>query len=223
MTDAIVIPPPGSIVLFSGRGFVSRVIEIGTCSPFSHGAHTAEITKADLRKQRKARVWRLSESQIANWQDGIYLIESTTLGGAPCAIQGKEFAGVQVHRYEDYVRAYTGKVWIMPLVEPMTAEESQLLTDVSLDLVGTPYDYAGAGLAGTRLLKRMCFWRTADRETVFCIETMLACLLFALQGRILPRVDPGEATPSDVAKIMRNCGLFRKPELQAFSKQPTQP
>lgn len=213
MDKPIISPPPGTIVLFSGRGFVSWVIEAGTCSKFSHGAHVCRITRADLRKHRPVRVWQMSEERIANWQDGTYIVESTTLGDKSCAVQGKPFSGVQVHPYADYVRNYPGKVWVMRLVEPMTAEESQLLTDVSLDAVGTPYDFAGAGLAWTHILKRLCFWRTADRDTQFCIETLLTCELFALRGRVLPKIDPGEVTPSDLAKLGRGCGLYYEPEL----------
>jgi hypothetical protein len=155
----------------------------------------------------------MTDEQVAVWRDGLYIVESTTLGGMPCAIQGKPFSGVQVHPYEDYVRSYVGKVWLMRLVEPMSAEESQLLTDISLDLVGTPYDFAGAGLASTRWLKRLCFWRTASRETQFCIETLLACLLFAMQGRVMPRIDPGEVTPSYLERRRRELG-YRRPELE---------
>jgi hypothetical protein len=209
----IIPPPPGSIVLFSGRGFVPWVIELGTCSKFSHGAHVCRITKTDLVKYRPVRKWRLTDEQVANWQDGIYLIESTTLGDKSCVIQGKPFSGVQVHRYDEYVRSYQGKVWVMRLVDPMTAEESQLLTDLSLDSVGTPYDFAGAGLAWTRVLKRLCFWRTADRRTQYCIENLLTCELFALRGRVLPKIDPGEATPGYLEWIAGEWGLFKRPEL----------
>lgn len=214
MSDKTIIPPPpGSIVLFSGRGPVSWGIELVTCSKFSHGAHVCRVTKADLRKRRPVRVWQMPEDRIANWQDGIYIVESTTLGERSCSVQGKPFCGVQVHPYADYVRNYPGKVWVMRLVEPMTAEESQLLTDVSLDAVGTPYDFAGAGLSSTVFLKRLCFWRTADRSTQFCIETLLSCTLFALRGRALPRIDPGEATPGYLERINREWQLFRRPEL----------
>lgn len=207
----IIAPPPGSIVLFSGRGLVPGLIEFGTCSPFSHGAHVCRITRDDLLAYRPVRTWRMTAEQIANWQDGIYLIESTTLGGLPCSILGRQFSGVQVHPYAEYMRSYEGRVWVMPLLNPLYRAESQRLTDKSLDLVGTPYDLAGAGLAWTRFLKRLCFLRVSDRRTMFCIETILACEMFAMQGRRLPEIDPGEATPVELVRTMVRCGLFRRP------------
>ncbi len=209
------LPKPGDIILFSGIGWKSWLVEGVTCSPFSHIAHCAYITKKDLAKTRPVRKWKATQEQINDWQDGLYIVESTTLGNLPCAIQGIPFSGVQVHSYEEYVRSYYGKVWLMPLIDALSSEESQRLTDVSLDLVGKPYDTAGAGLSGTRLLKHLCFWRTADRSTVFCAEDAWVCLSFTLQGRLLPLVDPGEVSPRGLVDVLSEWYLYGKPQLQA--------
>lgn len=204
---------PGTILITSGQAWLSRFIRSVTCSPYSHGSIVAHISRFDLRRHRSVRRWTPRDSLVSAWEPADYLVESTTINPVPCEILKKSFAGVQVHRLRDSVDAYRGRVWCMRPVTPFSPSESMRLTEVLLDLVGTEYDTAGAMTAGTVLLKRWLLAPLAsDRSRTFCIEMVAVALLYALQGRVLPEIRPGELSPAGMVRLLVSSGLYWEPE-----------
>lgn len=215
--STITSPPPGSIVVLEGRGAISRVIQGWTCSNKSHVTAVCDIDQHHLRppRVRQVRRWEERPGLVDGWRAGRYVAESTSISDRPCAIQGRTFCGVQVHRYEDYVRGYRGRVYVMRPVTPLDPDESQRLTEICLDWVGVPYDTPGAIISGLRLLKRwVLFSRAADHKTAFCSEVLKIWLAYTYQGRIFPDIDAGQLNPAEIVDLMQDCGLYHPPELQ---------
>ena len=203
---------PGTIFLFGGTNWVSRLIQAWTCSRYSHVAIVADIQAVDVRAHRPVRVWRPSYDIGAGWQDGPYLVESTTLESGPCEILRRPINGVQVRRINQRIEDFPGKIWAMRPRHALDECESMLLTQWLLDHVGRPYDYEGAGIGGLRWLDR---WLPCShsRSRMFCSELVGGAIAYALQGRQLPEIDPGCLTPSDLANTLAKFGLYLPPEV----------
>lgn len=205
---------PGTILACSGRGWISRLIRGATCSRYSHVATVANIFPGDLH-EHECRRWKPSHTLLSRWHQNdhhSFVVESTTLADWPCEITGNAIAGVQVHALADWLECYQGDVWALRPIVPLTYDESRRLTEYLLDYVGTEYDGTGAGIAGTRWLKRFlpC---ARDRRRFYCCELSAAALLFALQGRILPELQPGELSPAEYVSALVGSGLYAEPVL----------
>lgn len=141
----------GDILGFSGRSFVSDFVNVAT-----------------LGLPR----WSISHVGIlAEYKGELLLIESTTLDGLPCVIQGKPFSGVQAHRLDDVVRAYQGRVWEYPIFRPLYDFESKRLSEFLVSKVGTPYDELGAfRTGGVGLSFAEGLLRAENLSSIFCSE-----------------------------------------------------
>ena len=201
---------PGTILVYSGRGRLSRLIEWATCSRYSHGATVVAIAKADLVNYRGPRLWKFTP-ELASWRDGLKVVESTSLSERPCLLLGRRFAGVQVHDLGESILQYDGRVWAMTPRVPFSASESERLTQRALQLVGIPYDELGALLAATTLLKRILPY-AQDRSRQECVELNGDLLLHAACGRQLSEIKPGQWTPAGMVRLLVRSGLYGTPQ-----------
>lgn len=207
---------PGTVLWYRGKGFVSRGIELWTGSPYSHVSIVTRICQPDLWQDRPCRTWALRyEAHMQRlghrgswlpWINGLYVVESTSLSENPCKIEGKLVQGVQVHSIQEL----QGEVWASVPSRYLTLEEEYRLTEACLDRVGIPYDFEGAGLAGSRLLKWFCPC-TYSRKRFFCSELVASVLLYALEGRVLPEMEPGAYAPGKLLDVLTSSGLYQKP------------
>lgn len=107
-------------------------------------------------------------------------VESTTLAHRPCLIAGRVISGVQVHRPEDRIQDYRGKVAVYRLVPPFLPQEEQYLWRYIQPFLGKGYDRSTVLLAGTKVLR---FSRLlpgawgADLNELFCSELTAAILM----------------------------------------------
>lgn len=197
------------ILVFSGRSPESILIRGVTCSPFSHAAILARVTKRDL-ELAVADGLRVPLEILTQWQDRLLLFESTTLVDQPCEILGKAIRGVQAHDPEKRILAYDGRVWLMNILSPLNDLETTRLTHYLLGKLGTEYDEGGAVLAGTRLLKWLLWQRADDRSHLFCVETVEAAALYALIDHELPTLCPGNDRPKDMVRKLTKSKVYGK-------------
>ena len=94
-------PKACDIILFSGKGFFSRLIQLGGLTKFSH---------------------------VGIMVDDEHLLESTTLSNIPDIITGKYKSGVQVVKLKDRLSNYNGKIYHRPLERKLgVVQEGDLL------------------------------------------------------------------------------------------------
>jgi hypothetical protein len=171
-------------------------------------AIAAWVNQLDLQRFWPERDWSL-------WIPRTMVFESTSGSTLPCKFLGHKVAGVQAHTICEWVNAYPGHVYHMPLVTSVTGSESERLTDHLLTLLrkGTPYDLGGALLAGTFVTKYLpCVAQWVDdRQSRFCVETAESAILSAFLARQLPPLDPGRDRPRDMVRKARRSKLWSKP------------
>ncbi len=176
----------GDILAFYGRGFISRAIEIATLGP-SHVAQIAEDPHV-----------------------GLVLWEATTLCELPDLYEGKQKNGVQAHDPFDRVRSYEGEIYrLRPTVLwKFNAADKVLQQWVCRTLHAATYDYEGAGLSGTRFIKR--HWLPYPNfHAVFCSEFCVATLMRL--SRPLAG-NPRGYNPAGMVRAIQNCGAYGAPE-----------
>lgn len=198
-------PQAGDIFACWGADWMSRLISLETSSI------------------RGPRAMRFAPSHVAIACSRFYpqhlhqcWWESTTLADRACLEAGRKVAGCQVHEIENRIADYVefgGTVSIYRLTEfdaLSQAEETQLRTllgSVVGDDVRHPvtYDTAGAICSGTRLVKRITFWRN-QLDSLFCSE-LLAAVLQRL-GRLC-RENPSTFTPGRLMRRLISEGTYR--------------
>lgn len=174
----------GDLLAFSGTDLLSRIVQLGTFSRFSH------------------------VGICARWGDRLLLFESTTLNPEPCAILGRRLDGVQAHCPWQRICAYPGEVWCCRLVsqERLKPDESRRLTDFLAELLGKQYDTPGALLSGTRLLKRRWWASREDLARLFCSELCTAALKHV---RRFPLVNASAVNPSELVREAVRIGMYQ--------------
>jgi hypothetical protein len=143
----------GDIIGYSGRGWISAAVNIGT-----YGIPLLGLSHVGI---------------MGHAPDGRLLVfESTSLDGdVPCAITGKPIVGTQAHPLDEMLKRYNGKAWHYPLYRPLYENEDRRLTDFLMDTIGTPYDAMGAfRSAGVGLSWIESLFRPSDLRTIFCSE-----------------------------------------------------
>jgi hypothetical protein len=181
---------PGDIVACWGSGATSRIISVGTASPFG---------------PRELRVGPSHVAIIANYSGYPCWFESTSMCDRPCLIRLQPVDGCQVHTPEGRVNDYLsagGKVAIYRLTptDSLSEAESNLLTRILVKHFVRPglcYDTAGAVLSGTRLLKWSRFAPGADLHSLFCSE--LIAKMYMRLGR-LNRDNPTRFNPASLCR-----------------------
>lgn len=144
----------GDLLEFAGRGFTSRVIQIGTCSRASHVGGIAYVDRW-LAGRLSDELDYLRPHVEQGWRDRYLLIESTTLNSTPCVLTGKTIKGVQAHDPNQRINDYDGRVWLYRLWPQwkLTVAESNALSTYLLRMIGVPYGELDAAEAGGNILK----------------------------------------------------------------------
>jgi hypothetical protein len=176
------LPRPGDVIVESGRGLWSRLVELATFGP--------------------------SHVSLVAGRMGLWIWESSARESSACEFCNQKHDGVQCHGVSDL--AFRGsKVWRLPLLEPLSAGERVILEGSIRAAHGRPYDWEGAALAGTHFLKRLLWWLCADRSRVFCSELVGATLADVLRFRGgLPKVEWGAQRPIDLVKLLQRSGEY---------------
>jgi len=194
---------PGTLLFDSTAGCVGRVIRLLTCSRLTHVRAIAWIGAYDIEEPRPVRRFDGHLRWRTFWRNDLYTVESTSSHSDPCLVMRHHVAGVQVHE-----TTVARRTWATVPNGGLSPEESCRFTEFLLDQVGTPYDFAGAGLAGTTFLKRICPWAHRIKAPYYCNELVGRALLYAMQGRRLPEFQPGEQSPGSFARLLVRSGLY---------------
>ena len=177
----------GDVVGFSGCGFVSDSINVGTYG----------IPR-----------WNLSHvGIISSYRGNRYLFESTTTNkGVPCEILGKPISGVQAHRLTDILRR-PGKVWKYPLAETLSCQHKQVLLLRLLSYLGTPYDYKGAARTGGFLLRLIeGSLHNQDISQFFCSELVAIALTEVGSASI---INASGQSPNSLVRRLKRRGICK--------------
>lgn len=182
---------PGDIIGFSGRCWVSTIINLFTGGiPF----------------------WGLSHVGImAHDHNGQLLFwESTSESDLPCEIAGRKIAGVQAHSLNKVLAAYNGRSWLYSLFRPLYAHEDASLSEFLASLVGRPYDKTGAIRAGGAIVAPIeGLLRQENLNQLFCSEEVAAALAHI---GIFQTANASRWSPNRLMRCLRRYGIVRKPE-----------
>lgn len=176
----------GDLLVFHGRDWASRAIEIATRGP----SHVGIVSRSAT--------------------GGHVLYESTTLCDLPDRRTGQVRPGVQIHDPQERARTYAGRVARLRLapIWELSSGEEDLLDRMLGHLHGARYDMAGALLSGTRVFKWTALMPYPDLGSLFCSE-LCAAVLMRL-GR-LPLANPGVYHPAALVRRLRRCGVYLPP------------
>lgn len=181
---------PGDVIAFSGGGWVSAAINIGTYGiPFFSVSHVGIMAEAS---------------------DGrLLLFESTSLDNLPCVIGGEDFTGTQAHVLGDIVAAYSGRAYHYPLYRPLYRNENERLTRFLMETLHTPYDLMGAFRAtGVGISWIESWFREQDLSTIFCSEWIASAL--SVIG-IFPTSNASRWNPNRLVRHLRWNDVIFKP------------
>jgi hypothetical protein len=181
----------GDIIAFSGRHWISDVVNVGTYGiPRWSASHVGGLGHA---------------------RDGrLLLFESTSLNKEACEITGKPIFGVQAHTLEKVVAAYQGRVWIYPLYRELYDDEDQRLTQFLMSTIGRPYDTAGAIRSGGLLLSTLeAMFRPEDLHSIYCSKEWAKA--FAEIG-MLPTDNAGRWSPNRLIRHLRRHEILLRPQ-----------
>lgn len=202
---------PGDVLAFSGNDRVSRLIKFFTgpisafgflavshvaiCVEFDDSRHTYPI--ADPQSPSGKRYVPLKRI------DGTVLVESTTLCDEPCLVTGKPIAGVQVHRPEDRVARFDGRVYILRPSDkrPFSRREAHALAYGASRWIGEPYDLVGA------LFSALPHPLPTDDSRGFC--SFLVAYLLMNVGRI-ERDNARGITPAALVRRLVRTGVYER-------------
>lgn len=173
----------GDVLAFSGKSRTSRIVRWATRSPYSH----------------VALLWRARLP--GGFGASVMLIESTTLVDLPDALTRRVHKGVQLHFVSQRVSAYDGRIWWVPLREPLrpTAQRKMEAWLRQTHCKQVPYDLAQAIGAGFDLLDALGLANEPDFSALFCSELVARALQVA--GVLDPGVNASELTPADVVAL----------------------
>lgn len=178
----------GDIVAFWGDDFSSKFISFVTRGPSHVGI-------------------------VCLWRGRLVLVESTTLCSMPCMYQGRCVSGVQAHQPFDRIHEYSGAVAVYPIEEHWTLddEEKEFLSKLLDQFLknSVRYDYGGALLSGTNILKRLTrFMPYADLGSLFCSEMVAFC--YMRMGRLAVG-NPALYDPATLVRAMRRSSVLEEP------------
>jgi hypothetical protein len=152
---------PGDLVLFAGNSWESRAIALTTSSP-------AQVILGQ---------WFSHVAICADYRDRVLLFESTTLCDLACEIQRRKVHGPQAHDPRLRIHSFAGRVWRMRLSRDkrLCDDERRALTEFLIGKLGEGYDYEGAAICGTRLL-RLARWIRPNLDRLFCSRYCMSAL-----------------------------------------------
>ena len=173
---------PGDVIGFSGRGWASALINVGTYGiPFFGLSHVGIMARVP---------------------DGrLLLFESTSLSDLPCVLSGESFVGTQAHELREAVAAYPGKAYLYPLYRPLYRNEDGRLTQFLMETVHTPYDLMGAfRSAGVGISWIESLFREQDLTSIFCSEWIASAL--SIIG-VFPTSNASRWSPNKLVRHLR--------------------
>lgn len=200
----------GDLLLWSGTGVFSRVIQEGQERFFSEEAaaisHVGMVVRGDDVKP------------IAPMYGGRMLtFESTTLNEVASARTGQIEAGVDLVPLGAKLAAYDGKCWVRRLRWPKKRGLIGRLQDYIFHNVGRPYEERVALLAASALPRHRLLLNEEDGSSRFCSETYVDALEY--WGAMDERAQDADAIcPAELWIVEETCGLmpgvvFEPPEL----------
>ena len=226
---------PADLLLFYGRDWISRAIELVTVGPSHIGIICPYQTKRAEAQRRETPAFEtapgaslaprdvstylqrgpnLQESparaRFSVHQAPAVLFESTTLCEEPCLITGQRHSGVQAHAPELRAAKYPGRVARLRLTRGWRLErhEVQRLQNWLLAVANEPYDLRGALLSGTRLFTWSALMPYPDLASLFCSELCAAALM---RLHRLPLENPSTFNPASLVRTLRRCGAYGTP------------
>lgn len=184
---------PGDILAFSGHGFVSGLINLGTFALPGRGASHVGI---------------VSESTQTT---GLFMFESTMLFGprTPCRLTGTTQDGVRAVYLEDALARKEGRIYHYPLRVAMSPYARYRLSVYLESVLGLRYDLRGAAHSGGFLLRNFFrFVRPSDLSRIFCSELTAAA---HKNAGILDTKHPGFYNPNAFLRSERRQAILLKP------------
>ena len=164
------------ILLFQGRGLISRAIQAVTGSPWSH----------------VALALRLAD------QDWVLCYESTTLSDIPDLVTGSRVKGVQAVPLSQRLAAYGGSVAWRPVEGRRYPDDETQAVDFLRRYRGVPYERNQVELLCSALDATELGRNQPDASSVFCSE--LAALLLREVGVLGGEAPANEFTPADFSR-----------------------
>jgi len=183
---------PGDLLLFAGADWDSLAIAAATCS-------LAQLLSGQ---------WFSHIGICAEHYGRPLLFESTTLCEQPCAIRNARVSGPQAHAPELRVKNYRGRVWRLRLESrlELRGAEGARLTDFLLSKIGESYDYRGAAICATRLL-RLARWVRPSLDRLFCSYYAMAALKDV--GRVDHDCAAQSYSPARAARDLQYWGAYQ--------------
>ncbi|MCA8995525.1 MAG: hypothetical protein KDA80_01000 [Planctomycetaceae bacterium] len=189
---------PGDIAACFGRDLTSRVIRLGTLSPFA---------------PPRLRIGPSHVAMICEFQGERIWAESTSLCRTPCLIQGKRVEGAQAHFPVDRIAEYTENggfvdIYRLTPVNALSQEERRLLSLILLQHfvgAGLHYDIRGAVLSGTRAFQASRLFPGANLEELFCSE-MVAAVVMRLNR--MNHANPARYNPARLLRELVRTGKY---------------
>lgn len=181
---------PGDVIGFSGCGWVSAAVNIGTYGlPFFGISHVGVMAKDE--------------------EGRLLLFESTSLQNLPCVFSGENFVGTQAHVLGDVLEVYSGRIYHYPLYRPLYRNEDTRLTRFLMETIHTPYDLMGAFRAtGVGISWIESLFREQDLSAIFCSEWIASA--FSMVG-IFPTSNASRWNPNRFVRHLRWNDVLFKP------------
>ena len=160
---------PGDILEFVTPDCLGRVIQFYVRGRSQHVGLVAKRIGYLRKFGNTQKTSHPGDNRLVVW-------ESTMSLPMPCLFAGKRVKGVGVRLLDkriEYTLKQRGRVWVHPLVVPLTDEESRELAWACYRTRGTPYDWWGAFQArtlGGRWLTRTIVPSVEDAGKLFCCE-----------------------------------------------------
>ena len=193
----------GDVIAFSGNKGAAHIIKWASNSQYNH---VALVLETDLG---------------GGFGKSILVIESTPVLEPRDAEGRKAIKGVQINWLSRDLDIYNGKVWWVPLKQPLAPDK---LVEMQSWLRQTynerkRFDTVQALGSGFDLLDRLGLANPPNLSRLFCSELVTEALQIA--GVVDPSLDPSEQTPGDVVKFpcfIQNPILI-KPDAKKGSKK----
>lgn len=166
------------LILFSGQGFISKVIQLGSGSKWSHVA-LALVDQFDSGEK--------------------YCYESTTLSDLPDVTTGAKVKGVQLVNLRQRIEYYEGDVALRLLEGPRLGSQKDKAREFVREFAGRPYEQNQIELMRAALDMFEFQKNQPDTSSVFCSEMNVLLLRYLKIMEENPDKPENEFTPADLA------------------------
>jgi len=170
----------GDLVLMSGDSLVSRLIQLGTRSKWSH---VGMVIKSEM---------------------GVLLWESTTLSTSDDLDSGRPVRGVQTCFLSDRIKNYGGDIGLRVAKNSMTPEALKLMSTFRDKVRGRPYEQNRLELVASAL-DFIDVHNHNDLTSLFCSELVAEALQHCQW--LNNDIPSNEFTPADFARPVIPCNF----------------